>query len=108
MPPSIYILRKNTDKMPDRERCSPGDVVILPSADILVYTGSMWDLLPGRYISVEELKEFVGYVSSGWPDGTDTAREDLEGRVPDEFLERMLVVVARLSGGVQSGQELAT
>lgn len=98
MPPSIYILRKNTDPVPDRATCSPGDIVILASGDILVYTGSMWDLLPGRYVTVEELKEFVGYVSSGWPEEIGMAREDLAGRLPPDFLNRMLVTVARLAG----------
>jgi hypothetical protein len=97
--PSIYILRKNTDPLPDRATCSPGDIVILASGDILVYTGSMWDLLPGRYITVEQLKEFVGYVSRGWPGDAGMARDDLEGRLPPDFLDRMLVTVARLSGG---------
>ncbi len=97
MAPSIFILRKNSDKIPDRDSCSPGDIVVLASGDILVYTGLMWDLLPGRYASVEELKEFVGYVSSGWPDDPEIARGDLESRVPPEFLERMLATVSRLS-----------
>ena len=97
MSPSVYILRKNTDPVPDRATCSPGDIVILASGDILVYTGTMWDLLPGRYVTVEELKEFVGYVSSGWPSHVGMAREDLEGRLPPEFLERMLVTVTKLA-----------
>jgi hypothetical protein len=99
MSPAVYILRKNSDKIPDRETCNPGDIVVLASGDILVYTGSMWDLLPGRYASVEELKEFVGYVSSGWPDDPEIARTDMEGRVPDMFLDRMVGTVARLAGG---------
>jgi hypothetical protein len=64
-----------------------------------VYTGTMWDLLPGRYVTVEELKEFVGYVSSGWPGDVDMARDDLEGRLPPNFLERMLTTVSKLSAG---------
>lgn len=98
MSPSVYILRKNTDPVPDRATCSSGDIVILASGDILVYTGTMWDLLPGRYVTVEELKEFVGYVSSGWPDDPEMARADLEGRLPPDFIERMLVTVERLAG----------
>lgn len=97
MSPSVYILRKNTDLVPDRATCSSGDIVILASGDILVYTGTMWDLLPGRYVTVEELKEFVGYVSSGWPDDPEMARADLEGRLPPDFIERMLVTVTKLS-----------
>jgi len=97
MSPSVYILRKNTDRVPDRKTCSPGDIVILASGDILVYTGTMWDLLPGRYVTVEELKEFVGYVSSGWPDDPETARADLTGRVPELFLDRMITTVLKLA-----------
>jgi hypothetical protein len=97
MSSSVYILRKNSDKIPDRDTCKPGDIVVLASGDILVYTGSMWDLLPGRYATVEQLKEFIGYVSSGWPDDVDTARGDLEGRLPPDFLERMLVTVTKLA-----------
>lgn len=62
-----------------------------------MYTGSMIDLLPGRYISVDELKEFVSYVSSGWPDTPYTARADLEGRLPEQFLSRMLSTVEKLT-----------
>ena len=97
MPPSVYILRKNSDKIPDRDTCKPGDIVVLASGDILVFTGSMWDLLPGRYATVEQLKEFVGYVSSGWPDDPEIARADLDGKVPPDFLSRMADTVARLS-----------
>lgn len=96
MRPSIYILRKNTDPIPARQDLSPGDVIILPSGDVLVYTGSMLDLLPGRYISIDELKGFVSYISSGWPDDPSTARADLEGRLPEQFLSRMLGTVEKL------------
>ena len=98
MAPAIYILRKNSDKIPDRDTCKPGDIVVLASGDILVYTGSMWDLLPGRYATVEQLKEFVGYVSSGWPDDPEIARADLDGKVPPDFLNRMVGTVGRLAG----------
>ena len=97
MRPSIYILRKNTDPIPARQDLSPGDVIILPSGDVLVYTGSMLDLLPGRYISIDELKEFVSYISSGWPDDPRDARADLEGRLPEQFLSRMLGTVEKLA-----------
>lgn len=98
MRPSIYILRKNTDTIPDRQTCAAGDIVILPSGDVLVNVGLMWDLLPGRYVSVDELKEFVSYVSSGWPDDPGTARDDLDGRVPELFLDRMMGTVSKLAG----------
>ena len=96
MPPSIYILRNNTDKIPTK--CEVGDCVILPNGDVLVKTPVMWDLLPGSLISIEELKEFVGYVSSGWPDDPETARADMDGRVPADFLNRMVKTVERLFG----------
>lgn len=95
-PPSIYVLRKSTDPLPSRDSVAPGDVVILASGDVLVYTGSMWDLLPGRYVSIEELKEFVTYVASGWPEDPDVARIDLEGRVPPLFLSRMMQTIERI------------
>lgn len=91
--PSIYVLRKNTDPMPPREDLSPGDFVILFCGDVLVFTGLMWDLLPGRYLDVDELKEFVTYVASGWPEDSGIARLDMEGKVPDFFLDRMLLTV---------------
>lgn len=97
MKPSIYILRKNSDPLPSRDTCSLGDIVILPSGDVLVYVGNMWDLLPGRIISIDELKEFVSYISSGWPEDPDTAKADLDGRLPEQFLDRMLGTVAKIS-----------
>jgi hypothetical protein len=105
MRPSIYILRKNNDKIPDRENCSRGDIVVLNSADVLVFTGYSWDLLPGRLITIEELKEFIGYVSSGWPDSVDVAREDLEGRIPPKFLDRMLTTLSKLNGVKQPSND---
>jgi len=86
--------------MPKREDCSKGDIVILLSGDILVSTGEAWDLLPGRYMEVEELKEFVGYVSSGWPDDPEVARADMGKKIPPEFLERMVVTVRKLAGSL--------
>lgn len=93
---SISVLRKNTDPFPDRESCETGDIVVMASGDVMVWTGSMWDLLPGRYASVEELKVFLSYVASGWPDDPETARVDLTGRVPEIFLERMVETVSRI------------
>jgi hypothetical protein len=104
MRPSIYILRKNTDPIPARQDLSPGDVIILPSGDVLVYTGSMLDLLPGRYVSIDELKEFVSYISSGWPDTPETAKADLEGRLPEQFLERMLGTVEKIASSASPGE----
>lgn len=95
--PDIYVLRKNTEPLPSREKCGPGDCVIMPSGDVLVYTGGSWDLLPGRYASIEQLKEFIGYVASGWPDTPQIARMDMEGKVPEEFLGRMISTVERIN-----------
>jgi hypothetical protein len=94
--PSIFVLRNTTDPLPPREDLSPGDFVILVSGDVLVFTGLMWDLLPGRYLDIDELKEFVTYVASGWPEDSDIARLDMRGKVPDTFLERMLQVVKNI------------
>lgn len=76
---------------------------MLPSGDVLVYTASMWDLLPGRYISIDELKEFVSYISSGWPDTPSDARADLEGRLPEQFLSRMLGTVEKIASSASPG-----
>lgn len=105
MKPSVYILRNGTDKIPDRGNCSAGDIVILTSGDILVFTGRMWQLLPGRYESIEQLKEFIGYVSSGWPDETKTARTDLSGKVSPDFLSRFLKMCDRIQTEKGSGDE---
>ena len=56
----------------------------------------MWDLLPGRYASIEQLKDFIGYVSSGWPNDSKIAVEDMNGKVPAGFLDRMVGVIDRL------------
>jgi len=77
---------------------------VLPSGDVLVYTASMWDLLPGRYISIDELKEFVSYISSGWPDTPSDARADLEGRLPEQFLSRMLGTVEKIASSASPGE----
>lgn len=94
--PSIYVLRKSTDPFPDRATCSPGDIVVMASGDVMVWMGGSWDLLPGRYLSMDELKTFISYVASGWPDDVNVARMDLEGRLPELFLDRMLGTVGRL------------
>lgn len=94
MSTSVYILRNNTDKIPDD--CEVGDCVILPNGDVLVRTPTIWDLLPGSMISVEELKEFVSYVSSGWPDDPEIARADMDKKIPPVFLERMVKTVEKL------------
>lgn len=95
--PSIYVLRKNSEDLPSRDSLTPGDIVIMPSGDVLVYANSMWDLLPGRYEDVEQLKEFVSYVASGWPEDSIVARADMEGKVSPKFLNRMCETVDKLS-----------
>ena len=94
---SITILRKVTDQFPKRETCSLGDMVVMTSGDIMVWTGNSWDLLPGRYLSVEELKTFISYVASGWPDNSDIANQDLFTKMPNMFLSRMLDLVDKIS-----------
>lgn len=85
----IYVLRKPTDPVPERETCSLGTVVIMHSGDILVWNGSMWDLLPGRYLSPEQLKDFVSYVASGWPPDHNDLVTDLSPLIEDEkFIAR--------------------
>jgi len=56
----------------------------------------MLDLLPGRYASIEELKEFISYISSGWPDDPEVARADLFGKIPEIFLNRMMKTIENL------------
>jgi hypothetical protein len=94
---SIYVLRKPTDPFPDRNACTPGDIVVMASGDVMVWTGGSWDLLPGRYLTIDELKTFILYVASGWPDNAEVARVDLEGKLPELFLDRMVGTVLKLS-----------
>jgi hypothetical protein len=94
--PSVYVLRKPSDPFPMDDKVVPGDFVIMHSGDVNVWDGVFWHLLPGRFINVEELKEFLGYVGSGWPGDVGDARQDLTGKLPELFLERMLTVCARL------------
>lgn len=97
---AVYILRRNSDSPPARDTCAPGDTVIMASGDILVWTGAMWTLLPGRYLSVDELKEFVAYVATGWPDTPATFVADMAGAIGHEdFVRRAAGVCERLSGG---------
>lgn len=86
---SIYVLRRNLDQFPKRDSCNPGDTVILPSGDILIWSKKDWILLPGRFITVEELKEFVGYISSGWPDTSELFIQDMSSYISNkDFLTR--------------------
>lgn len=94
--PSFYVLRKPSDPIPPDDKISPGDVVIMHSGDICVWDGLFWQLLPGRYISTEQLKEFIGYVSSGWPGTAEEIRQDLGDKLPEDFLGRMEKMCARL------------
>jgi hypothetical protein len=94
--PSVYVLRRSSDPFPDDDRVSPGDFVILHSGDVTVWDGVFWHLLPGRSLSVEELKEFLGYVGSGWPTSPEDAQADLNGKLPEYFLSRMVKVCAKL------------
>jgi hypothetical protein len=103
-PPSIYVLRKPTDPIPERDKLSPGDVIVMSSGDVLVWTGTMLNLLPGRYANIDELKEFLSYIASGWPDDPETARADLDGRVPELFLERMLGTVGKIASSAGPGE----
>lgn len=89
---SVYVLRKNLEEFPKGSSCNPGDIVILPSGDILAWSGATWVLLPGRYLDINQLKEFVGYISSGWPTDIDTLVKDLSELVPKGFLGKALEV----------------
>lgn len=97
MTPAIYVLRKSTDYPPSKSEVSSGDLVIMASGDVLVYARSIWNLLPGRYESIDQLKEFVSYVASGWPDDPDVARADMAGKVSPKFLDKMCELVEKLS-----------
>jgi hypothetical protein len=95
--PSIYVLRKAENlEMPKGSEMGPGDFVVFYTGDISVWDGVFWHLLPGRNLSVEETKEFISYVSSGWPGTVEEAIEDLEGVLPDWFLARMVKVCASI------------
>lgn len=93
----IYVLRSDTEEFPKRSNLTLGDIVIMKSGDIAVWVGESWDLLPGRYMGLEQLKAFVSYVGSGWPASASEAREDLAGRVSDLFLERLLITTEKVS-----------
>lgn len=87
--PSIYVLRRGVEGFPSRDNCSEGDVVILTSGDVLVWSELTWVLLPGRYLTVDELKEFIKYVASGWPEDPATFLSDLSELIGSkDFLTR--------------------
>lgn len=92
----IYILRSNSENFPDRETLNPGDIVIMKSGDIAVWVGSSWDLLPGRYLTLEQLKVFISYVGTGWPSRLE-AVQDLSGQFSNLFLDRMLATADKLN-----------
>ena len=94
--PSVYVLRRPSDPFPEDEKVSTGEFVIMHSGDVMVWDGAFWHLLPGRSLTVDELKEFLGYVGSGWPSDPADARDDLAGKLPEAFLARMLTVCAKL------------
>ena len=94
--PSLYILRKPSDPLPNFSECEPGDSVIMHSGDIMVHDGQMWYLLPGRYLDMEQLKLFVRYVGSGWPSDPLMIKQDLADLNNERFLNEMVKVCMRL------------
>lgn len=88
--------------MPERSSLSKGDIVILSSGDILVWSKNTWSLLPGRYLEMKELKEFIGYIGSGWPSTSTEVFKDLGDKLPEQFLKRMEKVVAEMSAESES------
>lgn len=85
----ISILRSQLAEWPKREDCSAGDIVVMVSGDLMVWSGYAWFLLPGRFISVGELKEFLSYVQSGWPLDSEEFIKDLGPLIEDkDFLHR--------------------
>lgn len=95
--PGIYVLRAGTEAFPKREGLSAGDIVIMKSGDVAVWVGEMWDLLPGRYLDIEQLKSFLCYVATGWPSSADEAEVDLKDKVTELFLQRFLSTVSKLA-----------
>lgn len=95
--PSIWILRKPTDEFPDKSGCKDGDLIVLSSGDILVFIDQFWDLLPGRYLDTEELKEFISYVRGGWPESSEIVRDDLTGKLRGDFVDRMCGTVEKIN-----------
>lgn len=95
--PSVYVVRKSENpEMPKSSDMNPGDFVVMYTGDISVWDGVFWHLLPGRNLSVEEMKEFISYVCSGWPGSTEEAKEDLGEVLPEHFLNRMIGVCASI------------
>jgi hypothetical protein len=94
--PAFYILRRPSEPLPAREKVAVGDVVVLHSGDIMVYDGEMWYLLPGRYLTSDQIKVFVGYVASGWPDQPDLIGQDLADLGHERFLSEMTKVAERI------------
>jgi hypothetical protein len=97
--PTIFITRKGRerDDMPKSADLNKGDVVILSSGDILVWCNNTWKLLPGRFLKIEQLKYFIGYIGSGWPSGEEEIKSDLVDKVSKRFIERVLPIVRDLN-----------
>ena len=93
----ISILRTNSEEWPKREDCVPGQIVVMTSGDMMVWSGYMWFLLPSRLITIDELKEFIGYVQSGWPSEPAEILRDLGESITDKtFLHRAMFVCGNI------------
>ena len=103
--PSIYILRKPSEPLPNYTDCKAGDVVILHSGDLMVHEGTMWYLLPGRYLDTDQLKVFVRYVASGWPTEPEMIRQDLIELGDKRFLDEMTTVARKVVLATQQTTE---
>lgn len=104
--PSLYILRKPSEPLPNYTECKAGDVVILHSGDIMVHQGSMWYLLPGRYLDTDQLKTFIGYVASGWPTDPQMIESDLANLGNQRFISEMVKVAEAIQRTMGSQAEM--
>jgi hypothetical protein len=105
--PSIYVLRKAKDPLPNQSDTRAGDVVIMHSGDIMVNDGGMWYLLPGRYLEPEQLKLFIRYVASGWPSDPSLVEGDMADLKDKRFLSEMIKVAEKICQRNQASPTLA-